>query len=140
MSLRGYKSKTKPALWKQLRPTGKTLCEVFAKEERDAKKAAKQREKESAKKARLALYKTVAANFKAANPKCFCCGPIFSRPARATSDVHHTRGRLGPLLIDVRFFVAACRECHNWIGDHPEGARAIGLLCQPGNWNRSEPL
>jgi hypothetical protein len=164
MSLYGYKPKTKPALWKQLPPTGKTLCDVFAKEERDAKKKAGRREKENAarmaqiykrfdtsvkrclktykakdaaKKARLRLYKTVAADFKAANPKCLCCGPVFSRPARDTRDIHHTRGRRGPLLTDVRFFVAACRECHNWIGDHPDGARAIGLLCEAGDWNRA---
>ena len=158
MSLRGYKPKTKPALWKQLRPTGKTLCEVFAKEARDAErakaKAAAKLAKAAAKaktprqrvsrtsdaqRVRNSAYKPVAEAYKLANPKCHCCGSIFARPARATSDVHHSRGKLGALLTDTRFFIAACRECHNWIGDHPDRARSAGLLCNVGSWNRSEP-
>lgn len=159
MSLYGYKPKTKPALWTQLPKRGKTLCEVFAKEARDAErakaKAAAKLAKHFAKakpprkrvsrtsdaqRVRNAAYKPVAAAYKENNPLCHCCGPFFYWPARATTDVHHSRGKLGALLCDTRFFFAVCRECHNWIGDHPDWARAIGLLCEPGDWNRSEPL
>jgi hypothetical protein len=50
-------------------------------------------------------------------------------------DVHHSRGRVGTLLIDTRFWKAVSRKAHDWIGEHPEEARALGLLCQPGEWN-----
>lgn len=51
-------------------------------------------------------------------------------------DVHHSRGRAGTLLIDVRFWKAVSRRGHYWIDDHPKEARAMGLLCEPGEWNR----
>lgn len=51
-------------------------------------------------------------------------------------DNHHKRGRLGPLLMDERYWIPVCRNLHDWIGNHPEEARKVGLLCQPGEWNR----
>jgi hypothetical protein len=50
-------------------------------------------------------------------------------------DVHHTRGRLGELLNDKRFWKAVGRPCHDRIHQHPAEARAYGFLCQPGEWN-----
>ena len=54
---------------------------------------------------------------------------------RPTADVHHSRGRLGPLLMDQRFWTPACRRCHDWIRDHTAEARALGLLAPAGEWN-----
>lgn len=65
-----------------------------------------------------------------ANPKCakpFC--------KRGATDIHHTRGRAGSLLLDERFWKGLCRSCHDWVGEHPIESRQIGLLCQPGEWN-----
>lgn len=54
---------------------------------------------------------------------------------RKTQDVHHTRGRVGSLLIDAKFWVPLCREHHNWVQMQPARAREVGLLCPPGVWN-----
>ena len=48
---------------------------------------------------------------------------------------HHTRGRLGPLLCDTRFWLPVCFEHHRWIHENITAARALGLICQPGEWN-----
>ena len=48
---------------------------------------------------------------------------------------HHTRGRLGSLLCDTRFWLPVCFEHHRWIHENITAARALGLICQPGEWN-----
>lgn len=53
-------------------------------------------------------------------------------------EVHHERGRHGDLLFDISHWHAVCRRCHLWINDHPDEARARGVLAQPGDWGRSE--
>jgi len=45
-----------------------------------------------------------------------------------SSQVHHIKGRKGPLLNDTRFWMAACQNGHTWIHDHPNEARKKGLL------------
>lgn len=55
------------------------------------------------------------------------------------TDIHHVRGRAGPLLTDRRHFKATCRNAHDWIHAQPSLARALGLLAQPGQWNKYEP-
>lgn len=44
-----------------------------------------------------------------------------------SEDLHHAKGRVGSLLIDVRYFKALCRRCHRWVEDNPEEAKALGL-------------
>lgn len=51
------------------------------------------------------------------------------------TDLHHSRGRLGKLLLDTRFWVALCRTCHRWCHDNPAAARKVGLMCKKGLWN-----
>jgi hypothetical protein len=36
------------------------------------------------------------------------------------------KGRSGELLMDSRFFVAVCRNCHEWIENHPVEAKELG--------------
>lgn len=62
----------------------------------------------------------------------------FPECKRKATDVHHTRGRVGRLLCDVRFWAALCRQCHDWVGANPLKARELGLLCQPGEWNKPQ--
>ena len=52
------------------------------------------------------------------------------------NEVHHMRGRLGPLLNDKRFWLAVSKAGHRWIHQHPHAARQRGWLCQPGEWNK----
>lgn len=79
-------------------------------------------------------YEALANEFKRLNPMCGVCHK------KPTSDVHHSRGRLGPLLMDQRFWIPVCRTCHDWIGSNPDAARkltwkSIAVLCAKGEWN-----
>lgn len=49
--------------------------------------------------------------------------------------IHHTRGRIGSLLCDTRHWKALCLSCHQQVGDNPEWARRVGLLCEKGLWS-----
>lgn len=91
------------------------------------------------KKLRDAIYGPIAAMFKRTHPKCEAC--VFVRKVyhdnaiNDTEDVHHTRGKDGLLLFDVRWFKGVCRECHTWIGDNPQKAAALGLV-DLVNWRK----
>lgn len=61
-----------------------------------------------------------------------CQYPLCSK---AATDVHHTRGRAGTLLTDVRYFAGLCRTHHNWVGENIVKARELGLICEAGKWN-----
>lgn len=75
------------------------------------------------------VYRALRSAFLEANPQCAV------NPKKASTDVHHARGRAGSLLIDARFWVAVSREGHDWIQAHPIEARQRGLLCERGQWN-----
>lgn len=42
------------------------------------------------------------------------------------SEVHHKRGRIGKLLLDIRFWLACCTDCHKEIEAKPEWAKEKG--------------
>jgi hypothetical protein len=46
---------------------------------------------------------------------------------RATG-IHHVKGRAGELLCDVRFWLAVCPQCHDYIHAHAKESRARGLM------------
>ena len=75
------------------------------------------------------IYSEWRAKFLEENPRCA------RFPQHKATDIHHTRGRAGPLIIDVRFWKAVSRGGHRWIEENGEAARALGLLCQRGQWN-----
>lgn len=85
---------------------------------------------------RMEIYRPIASMFKELNPLCHAC-KIIKLDAMAgstgfvplfTQDVHHNRGRSGLLLFDTRHWLAVCRQCHDWIGAHPDEAMKLGLL------------
>lgn len=96
---------------------------------------------------RLDEYKKARAEYLRDCPFCEVCVEISKltddgllvrqvlREHEAT-DIHHVRGRLGPLLTDRRYFKATCSKSHRWIHANVTLARALGLLAQPGEWNR----
>jgi hypothetical protein len=84
----------------------------------------------------MSVYRPIAEMFKLAHPYCRICELKGNVPPRYTDSVHHSRGRAGLLLLDIRFFVAACMTCHNWATDNPDKARALGVTCAKGEWNR----
>lgn len=83
---------------------------------------------------RMAIYRPIAEMYKRNNPWCNVCVLMWKwvdpnmRPRGRTEDIHHKLGRGGLLLFDVRHWIAVCRYCHSWIGDHPSEAIKLGLL------------
>lgn len=53
------------------------------------------------------------------NQKC----PITGKP---TTDVHHSKGRIGSLLLDTRYWIALSREGHKQVEENPEWAKENG--------------
>jgi hypothetical protein len=91
---------------------------------------------------RLANYRVVRKEF-LAGKRCACYGIIrVDSPTgrmiwcdNKASEVHHSRGRVGDLLCDTRYFVPVCRAAHDWIGCNLEEARKHGWIAEKGLWN-----
>lgn len=45
-----------------------------------------------------------------------------------SEEIHHRNKRDGVRLLDKRYWMAACREQHDWVEDHKDVSRALGLL------------
>jgi hypothetical protein len=41
--------------------------------------------------------------------------------------VHHRKGRIGTLMLDEKYWLACCMECHNFIEIRPEWAKEKGF-------------
>lgn len=82
--------------------------------------------KQSAKlKARLVEYKLVRDQYMIAHPVCEA--NIEGVCTYEATDNHHRKGKIGELLCDVRYFLAVCRSCHNFIENSPTLAKKMGL-------------
>lgn len=66
-----------------------------------------------------AKYAIIGPKFLTDNPKCFGC------TAKST-EVHHSKGRRGDMLLQVEFFIQSCKICHRWVHDNPEAAKEQG--------------
>ncbi len=51
------------------------------------------------------------------------------------TECHHYQGRRGMLLLYEPFWIPVSWEGHQWINDHRERARELGLLCPLGRYN-----
>lgn len=90
-------------------------------------------------KSRNAEYRKVRAAHLSLYPWCEACSAIdglHGPQIHMADDVHHSRGKLGSLLCDTRFFKSVCRKSHTWIDANRDKARELGLLCKRGEWNR----
>ena len=47
---------------------------------------------------------------------------------------HHMKGCRGAMLLDVRYFMAACRSCHDWVTEHSAEAIKMGLSLKRVNF------
>lgn len=68
------------------------------------------------------LYKIIRKEYLLAHPVCEFCSD------ERSSDIHHKRGRLGPLLTDTRYFMAVGRLCHGAIEREREAGYINGNL------------
>ena len=51
------------------------------------------------------------------------------------NEVNHSRGRLGKLLRDQKYWVALSKAGHRWVHQNPAAAREMGWMCPVGEWN-----
>ena len=110
-------------LWK----SNPKLCKACALKMGDTAKKSKSPAKRiksvSTKKlSELAEYRNVRDAYLKANK--ICEHPDCNMPSE---DLHHTRGRVGALLTDVKHFKALCRRCHRWVEENPTEAKSMGL-------------
>jgi len=88
-------------------------------------------------------YRIKRLEFLKEHPYCEVCAEIPYLPTlhkHMATEIHHTRGRIGSLLCDSRYWKAACIWGHWWIGTHPIQARQLELICHVGEWNQTEKL
>lgn len=81
----------------------------------------KQSDKE---KKRQAQYKLVRAYYISGHPNCEA---QLNGCTLESTDIHHQKGKIGKLLIDMNFFVALCRSCHSYLEVHPKEAKELGF-------------
>jgi hypothetical protein len=48
--------------------------------------------------------------------------------APVATEIHHTNGRTGDRLTDESFWLAVCRQSHEWIHGNPKKSRSLGFL------------
>jgi|SRR6478609_247764 len=68
-----------------------------------------------------AEYRPIRNEFMLENPIC-----QFKGCGRESTDNHHQKGKIGRLLIDKRWFLAVCREHHDFLEANPNWAKANG--------------
>jgi hypothetical protein len=68
------------------------------------------------------IYKSERIKFLMLDCNKVC--PITKQP---TTDVHHSKGRIGTLYLDKRYWIALSREGHKYVEEHPEWARENGF-------------
>lgn len=91
---------------------------------------------------RLKEYARVRESYLSMHPFCECpkCRELNHIPIGGrmhfSTEIHHTRGRVGGLLCAREYFRAVCPQCHEWIGNNPAEARKLGMLCKFGDWGR----
>jgi hypothetical protein len=115
------KKKQGKALWARTFPSQAAALHP----ERGAAGGVKWRSK--SKEAQDAVYAAIAKLFKAANPWCLIC--LKNGKQTPIQDVHHSLGRIGLYLLDVRHFIPVCRCCHEWCHAHPEDAKKLLTSC-----------
>lgn len=59
---------------------------------------------------------------------CECCFQTYA------SECHHSRSRIGSLLLNEKYWIALCSKCHRFVHENPSWARTRGLLCEKGKW------
>ena len=83
------------------------------------------------------IYRRKRLAFLALHRRC----AVYLQPSE---QVHHSRGRLGPLLLDERWWIPVSSNGHEWIDRNRDQARkilwnGISVLCAKGDWGKSDP-
>lgn len=110
----------------------RTLQEIHSSKKPTSKRQKRIRRVSIKKAADLKEYYAMRARFLANVDLCEVCNT--ERPV----EIHHRRGRVGPLLTDLRHLLATCHRCHKWLHENIEEARTLGYICEKGLWNTSD--
>jgi len=71
-------------------------------------------------------YSVMRRLYLEANPECACGGIIEGCDGQAT-EVHHARGRVGELYLDIRYWKPLTSSCHKFVELNPVWAKENGL-------------
>lgn len=117
-------------IWKNV--DGKKLCKQcsytgvaklsISKPTAKAKPIAPRSQKRS-KEERLYLAKRII--FLQENPMCQAHLPGIC--TKHATEVHHKKGRIGELLLNILFWLGVCHACHEWIENNREEAMEKGF-------------
>lgn len=75
-------------------------------------------------KLQLCIYTPEAKKFREENPVCAIKSPVCTGK---TQGVHHSKGKIGKLLLDKKYWMAACNPCNDWIESDDAEARERGF-------------
>lgn len=77
-------------------------------------------------------------NYLWAHPQCEAHPKVFpgEKPLRAV-EIHHTRGTIGSLLCEEKYWLGICRQCHSFCHTFVKRARELGLIAPVGQWNNT---
>ena len=70
------------------------------------------------------IYSTKRKKFLEENPMCQAHLPGCAGPS---CQVHHKKGRIGSLYLDIEYWLAVDDSCHKWIENHPIEAKEMGF-------------
>ena len=71
------------------------------------------------------LYSGKRVIFLQENPMCQAHLPGIC--TKHATEVHHKKGRIGELLLNILFWLGVCHACHEWIELNREAAIEMGL-------------
>lgn len=100
--------------WNRIKPSVTTKPSVQKRIKHFSVKKAKEND----------IYKTVREVYLRNHEFCELRLPMCTQ---YSTEIHHQKGRIGPLLTNIHFFKATCRTCHTWIELHPQEAIELGF-------------
>jgi hypothetical protein len=156
MSLYGYKAKTRPAPWTQVKPQAtdqnpktqrvnpvvlRSKPQVGQRQRKRVPSVSKGRQRTNAQ------YRKESQQFVEAVRDMGGRCPVVERVPELrngrkyghpicdrVTEVHHQRGRTGSLLLDKRGWIAVSKQGHRWVHQNVQKARELGFICDRGLW------
>jgi len=71
----------------------------------------------------MRIYSKRRRQFLEANPQC----QFPNECLNAATEIHHKRGRVGALYLDVSTWLAICAPHHRWATENPRAAVELGV-------------
>src|SRR5688572_137301 len=111
----------------QMNPQWKTKAAAKPQTPRQPRSTLRAESKKRASEKRLYFKESAIWLNEPAHRACGICLVLGETP-KASTEVHHYRGRRGRLLRDQRFWIPSCRSHRSTPHDRPNWAREVGIL------------